>query len=155
MRVLGFALIAGLAACASASVGIGGDPDLPPLPFPVQRGSALPPPASTGAHAAPPEGQGAGGLNFGQWRGADPAQYAAAFRAEVGARYSDVSRPDIRADLDRNGFACEDAQRLDCRIEIMERDCAYDWYVVVEPNRDAPIAGFDQMCLGARQGSSR
>lgn len=151
MRVLGIALISGLAACAS----VPGTGDLPPLPFPVQRGSALPPPSSGGAQAAPPEGQGAGGLNFGQWRGADPAQYASAFAAEARARYGDLSRADIRADLERNGFACADAQRLDCRIEIMERDCAHDWYVVVEPNRDAPVAGFDRVCLGARQGGSR
>jgi len=32
----------------------------------------------------------------------------------------------------------------------MERQCAIDWYVVVERARAEPIAGHDVMCLGAR-----
>jgi hypothetical protein len=32
----------------------------------------------------------------------------------------------------------------------MERQCAIDWYVVVERGRAPPIAGYDVMCLGAR-----
>jgi hypothetical protein len=64
-------------------------------------------------------------------------------------RFAGKTNVEIRADLERNGFACEDAARLDCRIEIMERQCAIDWYVVVEPNRAEPVTGFDIMCLGA------
>ena len=65
------------------------------------------------------------------------------------ARYAGQSAVQIRTDLEANGFACEDGGRLDCRIEIMERECAHDWYVVVERGRE-PVAGFDVMCLGAR-----
>jgi hypothetical protein len=149
MRVLVFAVFAGLAACASGgapSAGAGAD-----NPFPVERGSALPPPdMGRTAQTAPPEGAGAGGLEFGQWRGADPASYAPAFQERVRARYANQEVSYIRADLERNGFACEQSGRLECRIEIMERQCAVDWYVVVERAGAQPIAGHDVMCLGAR-----
>ena len=71
MRVLVFAFFAALAACASTgATRLGEDAN----PFPVARGSALPPPElSRSGQTAPPEGAGAGGLEFGQWRGADPA----------------------------------------------------------------------------------
>lgn len=137
-----------LAGCAGGAES-GRDGNLAPLPFPVERGSALAPPGASSAQTAPPEGQGAAGLDFGQWRQGDPAEYTAAFRQQIAGRYA--GRADIRADLEANGFACEQGTRLDCRIEIMERDCAYDWYVVVEPNSREPIAGFDQMCAGARE----
>jgi hypothetical protein len=147
MRALMFAAISALAACAAG----GAEPNLDaePSPFPVERGTAPPPPAATG-QGAPPEGAGPGGVDFGQWRQADPAAYAPAFRAQIRARYANQETSQIRADLERNGFACENERRLDCRIEIMERQCAFDWYVVVERNGAEPIAGFDQMCLGAR-----
>lgn len=144
MRVLVLAVIAALAACASG-----------PAPrqnsaLAAARGTALPPPTGVQApRAAPPEGQGAAGLDFGRWRGADPAAYASAFRTQIRTRYAGQSEAQIRADLEANGFACEDGARLDCRIEIMERECAHDWYVVVERGRE-PVAGFDVMCLGAR-----
>jgi hypothetical protein len=89
-------------------------------------------------------------MDFGQWRAADPAAYMPAFQTQVSRRYSGKNQTEIRADLEANGFACEDATRLDCRIEIMERQCAVDWYVVVERGRSEPIAGFERMCLGAR-----
>jgi hypothetical protein len=147
MRILVLAA-ALLAACA---VG-GGDPevDAGPSPFPVERGSAPPPPATTGRHSAPPEGAGPGGIDFGQWRQADPAVYGPAFQDQMRQRYSGRSSAQIRTDLEANGFVCEDAGRLDCRIETMERQCAFDWYVVLERNRPEPVAGFDIMCLGAR-----
>jgi len=148
MRVLIVALVAALAACASGS----GDPqvDAGPSPFPVQRGTAPPPPAQSSAHTAPPEGAGPGGIDFGQWRQADPASYGPAFQTQVQQRYTGRTTAQIRADLEANGFACEDEARLDCRIETMESQCAIDWYVVVERGRAEPIAGFDRMCLGAR-----
>jgi hypothetical protein len=68
----------------------------------------------------------------------------------MNARYANQEVSYIRADLEANGFACQDGPRLHCRIETMERQCAFDWYVVVERARDQPIAGFDIMCLGAR-----
>jgi len=148
MRILALALVSLMAACASGAA----DPEaeLGASPFPVERGSAIPPPAPGSNQSAPPEGRAAGGIDFGQWRGADPAAYAPTFQIQIRQRYNDGrNTAQIRADLEANGFACEDAQRLDCRIEIMERQCAFDWYVVVVRTRPEPIAGFDQMCLGA------
>lgn len=147
MRIIALAFVAALAACAVS----GGEPevDTGPSPFPVARGTAPPPPAGPG-RTAPPQGQGAGGLDFGQWRNADPTAYAAAFQTQVRSRYAERSNAQIRTDLEANGFLCEDERRLDCRIEIMERQCAYDWYVVVERGRAEPIVGYDVMCLGAR-----
>lgn len=146
MRFLIFAALAALAACAGG-VQMGQDGA---NPFPVERGSALPPPEVARSGIAPPEGAGPGGLDFGQWRGADPASYAPAFQNQVRARYADQEIAYIRADLERNGFACEQSGRLECRIEIMERGCAIDWYVVIERAGAQPIAGHDVMCLGAR-----
>jgi hypothetical protein len=151
MRASGVAAVfaaAVLAACATGGV----DPavDAGPSPFPVERGTAPPPPAPGAGRAAPPEGAAHGGVDFGRWRQADPAVYAPAFQAQLRARYANQDAARIRADLEANGFACQEANRLDCRIEIMERQCAFDWYVVVESGRSEPIAGFDQMCLGAR-----
>lgn len=148
MRILAIAVVAALAACA---VG-GGDPEVEAgsSPFPVERGTAPPPPQESARHGAPPQGAGPGGIDFGQWRQADPAVYGPAFQNQMRQRYSGRSTAQIRTDLEANGFACEDAQRLDCRIETMERQCAFDWYVVLEGNRPEPVAGFDIMCLGAR-----
>jgi hypothetical protein len=149
MRFLIIATGAALAACASTGAENPGEGAA--NPFPVERGSAIAPPAPNGGGgAAPPQGEGPGGLDFGQWRGADPATYAPAFQERVRARYANQEISYIRADLERNGFACEQSGRLDCRIEIMERQCAIDWYVVVERAGAQPIAGHDVMCLGAR-----
>ena len=119
-----------LGACASG----GGPPEeaAAPSPFPVQRGTAPPPPAPAPAQFAPPEGRGPGGVDFGPWRSADPAIYAPAFQTQMRARFAGRETGAVRPDLEANGFACEDGARLDCRIEIMERQCAFDWYVVVE-----------------------
>ena len=148
MRVLVFAFAVALAACASDRA----DPEIDagPSPFPVERGTAPPPPQDRAGQNAPPEGAGPGGVDFGQWRQADPAVYGPAFQSQMRQRYDGRSTAQIRADLEANGFACSDAGRLDCRIETMERQCAFDWYVVVERVRPEPIAGFDIMCLGAR-----
>jgi hypothetical protein len=149
MRVLIFAAAAMLAACSTPTPDIIGEAR--PNPFPVERGSAIPPPTPANARqSAPPEGASPGGIDFGQWRGADPAAYAPAFQAQMRARFANQEISAIRADLERNGFACEQSGQLECRIEIMERDCAIDWYVVVERARAEPIAGYDVMCLGAR-----
>jgi hypothetical protein len=149
MRHLIIAAVAALAACASS-----GGPQVTEEsanPFPVERGSALPPPqAASTSQAAPVEGAGPGGIDFGQWRNADPATYAPSFQTQVRTRYADRDIAYIRADLERNGFACEQSGRLECRIEIMERQCAIDWYVVVERAGAQAIAGHDRMCLGAR-----
>lgn len=148
MRVLIFAAAAALAACAAGASVTGRDQA---NPFPVERGSALAPPELARAgQTAPPEGAASGGLDFGRWRGADPATYAPAFQERVRARYANREISFIRTDLEHNGFACEQSGRLECRIEIMERQCALDWYVVVERAGAPPVAGHDVMCLGAR-----
>lgn len=122
-----------------------------PSPFPVERGTLAPPPASAGG-PAPPEGAAAAGINFGPWRQAEPGAYATAFEAQIRQRYADGrSAAQVRADLEANGFLCEAGRRLDCRIEVVERQCAYDWYVVLEEGRREPIVGFDQAC-GVRAG---
>ncbi len=150
MRLLVFAIVAALAACASG--GMPPEAESGPSPFPVERGTAPPPPnaVARAGSVAPPEGRGPGGVDFGQWRQADPVQYGQAFQTQMRARFLDLSVPETKANLEANGFACADGARLQCRIEIMERECAFDWYVVVEPARPEPIAGFDVMCLGAR-----
>jgi hypothetical protein len=151
MRVFSALIVsAALAACAS--------PDGAPTqssaapgswPFPVERGSALPPPAPSSTHSAPPEGAGAAGIDFGRWRAADPAVYGPAFQAQVRQRYANQSADQVRADLTANGFACEGGG-VNCRIEIMEQSCAIDWYVVADRTQPGLAAGFDRMCLGAR-----
>lgn len=146
MRVFVIAVAALVGACATG----GDEPDVSASPFAAQRGTALAPPSSTGS-GTPPEGVAPGGIDFGQWRQADPTVYAPAFQTRIRTRYQGQTAPAIRADLERNGFRCEDERRLDCRIEIMERQCAFDWYVVLERNAREPVAGFDQMCLGANR----
>lgn len=146
MRASLIAMAALLGACAANGASpIAGAGD---TPFPAERGTALRPPASVGG-SAPPEGATSGGIDFGAWRQTDPATYAPSFQTQIRARYAGQNATAIRADLERNGFRCEDERRLDCRIEIMERQCAFDWYVVLERNERQPVAGFDQMCLGA------
>jgi hypothetical protein len=148
MRLAAIALVALLGACAG---GGGGDQNAVasgPSPFPVERGAALAPPAAT-ARNAPPEGASPGGVDFGQWRQADPAVYAPAFQSQIRQRFAGQNTAQLRDSLEANGFSCEDERRLDCRIEIMERQCAFDWYVVLERGEREPVAGFEQMCLGA------
>lgn len=147
MRALIMSLALALAACAGSAEFA---PPPEPSPFPIERGSALPPPLPAGAQTAPPEGRAAGGVDFGQWRGADPAIYQPRFAAQMSERLAGKSRAEARADLEANGFTCAERDAaLECRIEIMERQCAHDWYVVLDPNRAEPVSGFDVMCLGA------
>jgi hypothetical protein len=143
-----------LAAAAALAAIVFGAPamaqDLGPNPFPVERGSALPPPEPGSTQAAPPEGRAAGGLDFGAWRSEENVQSNRAFQAAIAARAAGKSPSELRADLEANGFACTSEGGLDCRIEIVENGCAFDWYVVMEPNRPAPVAGFDRLCLRRR-----
>lgn len=125
-------------------------PTSAPSPFPVQRGTAPPPTFSQSTQAAPPEGQAAGGIDFGLWRGAESGAYAANFANQINTREQGRDATQVRSDLEANGFACDDGSRLDCRIEISEQQCAYEWYVVVETGRAAPIASFDKSCTGRR-----
>jgi hypothetical protein len=147
MQRLGLIII--IAALAGCAVGATSDGTSGPLPFPVERGSALPPPAPSPAQGAPPQGAASGGFDFGQWRTAEPLAYAAAFESQVRQRYASQSAAEIRADLQANGFACAETGRLDCRIEISERPCGYEWYVVQEQGGAALVTGFDKVCVGA------
>jgi hypothetical protein len=151
MRILVGAAALMLISCASNLDTPIGRQGAPEWPFPVARGSALAPPAAAAAsgQAAPPEGRAPGGVDFAAWRSADPASYAPAFQEQMRARLAGKGRAAAEADLSANGFACETGGALDCRIEIMERQCAFDWYVVREHDGEAPAAGFEVMCLGA------
>lgn len=159
MRIFAFAVIAALAACTTpgaqtTATSSRGEPVITsssPSPFPqAPRGSALPPPApGASGQAAPPEGASPGGIDFGAWRSADAAAYAPSFQTQISTRYRGRAATAIQSDLAANGFACENVQRLDCRIEVSERQCAYDWYVVVETGRPDPVAGFEKVCSGA------
>ena len=151
MRVMVIALVALLGACASGGSSDERSADAGPSPFPVQRGTAERPPGAAAAQNAPPEGAARGGIDFGQWRQADPAAYGPAFQTQIRQRFAGQNTAALRASLEANGFACEDERRLDCRIEIMERQCAFDWYVVLERGEREPVAGFEQMCLGANR----
>ncbi|HVY84993.1 MAG TPA: hypothetical protein VG943_07660 [Caulobacterales bacterium] len=148
MRVALLALAAGLTAASLAFAA--DDPAPSPSPFPVQRGTAPPPPAEGGSQAAPPEGVASGGIDFGQWRSADPRPYEQSFARQIRQRLAGKGRADAKSDLEANGFSCEDAARLDCRIEITDHHCGFDWYVVLEQNTAEPVAGYEVTCTGTR-----
>ena len=121
--------------------------------FAETHGSAIAPPARAAtvpASVAPPEGVGPGGLDFGQWRSADPEAYAQRFAAEVAAKTEGLSAEEAADFVHRNGFRCDASGRnIDCRLEIMDEACARDWYVVFPQGAMPPVAGADVMCLGA------
>jgi hypothetical protein len=148
--LLGLAAM-GLSCGVSFATAIDNAPPPARSPFPVQRGTAPPPPApGASTQTPPPEGQSSGGLDFGLWRGAETASYSRNFASQIVTREQGRDAPQVRADLEANGFACEDAARLDCRIEIREHACAYEWYVVIEAGRAAPVAAFEKSCSAAR-----
>ncbi|MET0183610.1 MAG: hypothetical protein ABW199_12070 [Caulobacterales bacterium] len=142
-----------LAACAATAAFAQASAPGSATPFRIQRGTAIAPPgvAVNTGQTAPPEGVGPGGINFAQWKSADPSLYGPAFEAQMRQRYSARTAADARADLEANGFSCAQSTVMQCRIEIMDQGCAKDWYVVFEPRRSEPVAGFDSMCLGARR----
>jgi len=152
MRALILGVVTSAFTCGVAfATALDNVPPPTPSPFPVQRGTApRPPAASLGNQTAPPEGPAAGGLDFGLWRGAEAGSYSSHFSNLIVTREQGRNAPQVRADLEANGFACEDATRLDCRIEIREQQCAYEWYVVVEAGRAAPVAAFEKSCGASR-----
>jgi hypothetical protein len=150
MRFLILAVAAALAACATP-MNIGAGPggaassNHSAWPFPqAPRGSALPPPQASALQAAPPEGRAPAGVDFGQWRRAAAPAYASAFETQMTAREQGRDAAAVKADLEANGFACDEGARLDCRIEITENQCPQDWYVVL----DAGVvhAGYEKSC---------
>lgn len=142
-------------AALSAAVGIATAQEpapTEPVPFVVNRGSAPPPPApSASGQAAPAEGAAVeGGVDFGQWRSANPETYGPAFETQMRRRFAGQTVAAARADLEANGFSCGGAPTMQCRIEITENGCAKEWYVVFERQASEPVAGFDVMCVAAR-----
>ncbi len=106
------------------------------------------------AGAAPPEGVGPGGLDFGAWRGTNPAAYGESLQAKLRAREGGKSPAAVRADLTANGFTCLDASQrgggraptLECRLATEDRSCAVEWWAVLEDPAAAIKAGYDRMC---------
>lgn len=113
--------------------------------------------AAPGAAEAPASPlTGPAGLALGDWRGGDPDAVADAFAEAVDARYADATVAAIRADLAANGFTCAEVGvgLLECRFDLLERDCEHLWTVEVGSvgagaNGEAK-GGFQVMCLGAR-----
>ncbi|MES1157394.1 MAG: hypothetical protein ABUL73_06395 [Alphaproteobacteria bacterium] len=149
MRVVFLAAIAASLAGLALAQPVDNIPN-DPSPFPVRRGTAPPPPADARTQAPPPEGAAAGGLDFGQWRETSPRAYETAFVSQMRTRLAGKDAAAIQADLEHNGFACENAARLECRIEISDRQCAYEWYVVLEHNTAEPVAGYETACTASR-----
>lgn len=121
-----------------------------PSPFPVQRGTAPPPPQTGSTHAAPPQGVAPGGVDFGQWRTADTETYAQSFKTQLAAREGGRDAAAVKADLLANGFSCDEGSRLDCRIEIVENQCEQNWYVVVDAQGVHP--GYEKACRDSSAG---
>jgi hypothetical protein len=147
MRVSLAALAAAAALCGTAVAQEG--------VFQRDHGKLPPPSALVGPQrTAPPEGVAAGGLDFGPWRGANPASYGAAMQARIGARVDGKPVSAARADLEANGFACQEARErpaaeapaLECRLAIVERGCEIEWWAVREDPGAAVKAGHDVMC---------
>lgn len=165
MRVLAIGILALFCAACASGGGLGQpmasgttvrmpiqEPAASPVwPFPqAPRGSAIPPPHVTAAsQAAPPEGPGAGGLDFGHWRSAPAEQYATEFQSQIHQRFAGQNAQAIRADLEHNGFACDSDVSLQCSLEVMEHRCAYDWYVVVEAGHTEAVARYEHVCSSA------
>jgi len=140
---LAFLALAGAAAFAQPLT----PPAPQPRPFEVNRGSTPRPPVVAETEGrAPGEGVAPGGIDFGQWRSAEPEAYGAAFQGQMQARFAGKSATEARADLTANGFTCSDQAIMQCRIEITDAGCDKGWYVVFEPRRSEPIAGFDAIC---------
>jgi hypothetical protein len=144
-------LAAVLALSGAAFAQVAGD-----NPFQRDKGK-LPPPAAAVAVvapvAAPPEGPGAGGLDFGAWRGADTAAYGPSFERRVRALAAGKPVSQTRAALQANGFSCLEPNdrggagpALECRIAVTDRSCGVEWWTVIEEPLAAPKAGFDRMC---------
>lgn len=146
MRAMIVAAVAAMAfvATASAQEGL----------FQRDHGKVAPP-AAAATGAAPPEGAGPGGFDFGRWRGANVDGYAESLEAKMRARLAGKSLAASRADLEANGFACLEPRdrpgaarvpALECRLAASEQSCAYEWWTVIEEQGEAPKAGYDVMC---------
>ncbi|MBU6372351.1 MAG: hypothetical protein KJS97_06435 [Alphaproteobacteria bacterium] len=113
--------------------------------------TALAPPAPARDPEAPPEGKGAGGLDFGPWRSRAPQITAGAFTAEVGRL---AAAGDLRGALGANGFSCFDPARpgiaVVCVRSALEGACGYDWTVEIPVGAATPRARYEAHCLQPR-----
>jgi hypothetical protein len=124
-------------------------------PFQKSRGTA-PAPASVSATpsvAAPPEGAGPGGLDFGSWRGANAQAYGPSFERRVQGHVAGKPLSAVRATLQADGFSCTEAgdrggagPALECRIAARDGACSVEWWTVLEEPMTPPKAGWDRMC---------
>jgi hypothetical protein len=91
----------------------------------------------------PPQGVAReGGIDFGQWRTAEPGALGTQFSQQVSERYLVFpSLAAAREDLEANGFGCiAGSQRvegrpvpdLECRRDVLERRCTWHWIVEVD-----------------------
>jgi len=124
-------------------------------PFQKNRGTAPAPAvaASEPSVAAPPEGAGPGGLDFGSWRGANAEAYGPSFERRVVAHVAGKPLSGVRAALQSDGFSCVEARErggagpaLECRIAARDGACGVEWWTVLEEPMAAPKAGWDRMC---------
>jgi len=124
-------------------------------PFRENRGTAPAPAvaASEPVSAAPPQGAGPGGLDFGSWRGANAQAYGPSFERRVQAHVVGKPLSGVRAALQSDGFACVEARErggagpaLDCRIAARDGACGVEWWTVIEDPLSPPKAGWDRMC---------
>jgi len=135
-------------ALSVTSLALAQQPSAPVAPRPK---TAIAPPLPTRDPDAPPEGRGAGGLDFGAWRTAQPLAVSGAFVQET-ARLAEGG--DLRAALVANGFRCGAPESGDarwiCGRSALEGACGYDW--IVEQG-GAPAAAararFERHCLPA------
>ena len=128
--------------------------------FQRDHGKVTPPMAldQPAAANAPLEGVAAGGLDFGVWRGTNLGAYAETMQAKLRARETGKSIAAVRADLEANGFGCEEAGErigaraptLECRLASEDRGCTVEWWAVQEAPGDAIKAGYDRMCPNRR-----
>jgi hypothetical protein len=123
--------------------------------FQRDHGKIAVPTASAMAAAAPPEGVGPGGLDFGRWRGANVAGYGESLEARLRARLAGKPVSAARADLEANGFACLEARErpgaarvpaLECRLAAVDGGCEREWWAVIEEPLAPVKAGYDAMC---------
>ena len=109
------------------------------------------------AGLAPPEGVGPGGFDFGMWRANNPGAYSESLQAKLRAREGGKALSGVRADLEANGFTCLEASQrggarapaLECRLAIEDRNCAVEWWAVLEEPAAPVKAGLDRICLPA------
>ena len=126
--------------------------------FQRDHGKVTPPAAlDQPAANAPPEGVAAGGLDFGVWRGTNPGAYGETMQSKLRTREAGKTVTQVRADLEANGFSCEEARErlgeapaLECRLATKERSCDIEWWAVQETPGAAIKAGHDVMCPNRR-----